>query len=236
MAAFLTSVRYNAWILPALLAIPAAGALLVLALGRGDEVAARRSARAVALVVFLIEFVVSAGLWWSYDPAVAGWQAVVRTSWIPSWGTQFYVGVDGISLMTVLLTTLTMPLAVLGSWTSIRVRAPAYYALLLVLTTGLVGVFVALDLFLFYVMWEIVLVPMYFIIGVWGGERRIYASIKFFIYTMVGSLLMLVGIVYLGIKAGQATGGMNFAYDDVLNTVRVGGQAALWLFGAFTLR
>jgi NADH-quinone oxidoreductase subunit M len=124
---------------------------------------------------------------------------------------------------------------VLGSWTSIRVRAPAYYALLLVLTTGLVGVFVALDLFLFYVMWEIVLVPMYFIIGIWGGERRLYASIKFFIYTMVGSLLMLVGIVYLGIQAAGPAGGLNFSYDDVLNTVRVTGTAALWLFGAFFL-
>src|SRR5919199_4649754 len=144
MAAFLTSVRYNAWILPALLAIPAVGALLVLALGRGDEVAARRSARVVALVVFLVEFVVSAGLWWSYDPAVAGWQAVVRTSWIPSWGTQFYVGVDGISLMMVLLTTFTMPLAVLGSWTGVRVKLRSYYALLMILTTGMLGTFVAL--------------------------------------------------------------------------------------------
>src|SRR5919202_1288018 len=228
MAAFLSSVRYDAWILPALIAIPAVGALLVLALARGDELAKRRSARAIALVVFLLEFVLSAGLWWSYDPGVAGWQAVVRAPWIPSWGTQFYVGLDGISLMMVLLTTLTMPLAVLGSWTSIRVRAPGYYALLLILTTGLVGVFVALDLFLFYVMWEIVLVPMYFIIGIWGGERRLYASIKFFIYTMVGSLLMLVGIVYLGIKAAGPVGGLNFAYDDVLNTVRVTGTAALW--------
>src|SRR5919202_4150296 len=227
MAAFLSSVRYDAWILPALIAIPAVGALLVLALARGDELAKRRSARAIALVVFLLEFVLSAGLWWSYDPAVAGWQAVVRTSWIPSWGTQFYVGVDGISLMMVLLTTFTMPLAVLGSWTSIRVRAPAYYALLLVLTTGLVGVFVALDLFLFYVMWEIVLVPMYFIIGIWGGERRLYASIKFFIYTMVGSLLMLVAILYLW----NAAGGTTFSYDTLLGSARVGQRAALWLFG-----
>ena len=107
--------------------------------------------------------------------------------------------------MMVLLTTLLMPLAILGGWTSIRKKVHAYHALMLLLTTGMLGVFVALDLFLFYVMWEVMLIPMYFIIGIWGGERRIYASMKFFIYTMAGSLLMLVAIVYLGFQAG--TGG-----------------------------
>ena len=119
-------------------------------------------------------------------------------AWIPSWGIRFTLGVDGIAVMMILLTTFIMLLAVGGSWTSIRARTHSYYALLLVLTTGMLGVFMALDLFLFYVMWEVMLVPMYFIVGIWGGDRRIYASIKFFIYTMVGSLLMLVAIVYLG--------------------------------------
>src|SRR5688500_9637602 len=119
-------------------------------------------------------------------------------TWIPDWGVRFSLGIDGIALMMILLTTFTMPLAVLGSWTGIRTKPRAYYALLLVLTSGLLGVFMARDLFLFYVFWEIALVPMYFIVGIWGGERRIYASIKFFIYTMFGSLLMLVGIVWLG--------------------------------------
>jgi NADH-quinone oxidoreductase subunit M len=115
----------------------------------------------------------------------------------------------------------------------VRSKPHAYYALMLLLTTGMLGVFVARDLFLFYTMWEIMLVPMYFIIGIWGGERRLYASIKFFIYTMVGSLLMLVAILYLGATAGGATGGFDFAYESVLDRARYGGTPALWLFGAF---
>ncbi len=146
----------------------------------------------MALVMFAIEFVVSLGLWWSFDPSVAAWQSVVDWSWIPSWGIRFTLGVDGIAVMMILLTTFIMVLAVGGSWTSIRARSHSYYALMLILTTGMLGVFMALDLFLFYVMWEVMLVPMYFIVGIWGGDRRIYASIKFFLYTMVGSMLMLV--------------------------------------------
>ena len=105
--------------------------------------------------------------------------------------------------MMILLTTFVMLLAVGGSWTSIRSRSHSYYALMLILTTGMLGVFMALDLFLFYVMWEVMLVPMYFIVGVWGGDRRIYASIKFFLYTMVGSMLMLAAIVYLGLVGAR---------------------------------
>ena len=137
----------------------------------------------------------------------AAWQSVVDWPWIPSWGIRFTLGVDGIAVMMILLTTFIMLLAVGGSWTSIRARTHSYYALLLVLTTGMLGVFMALDLFLFYVMWEVMLVPMYFIVGIWGGDRRIYASIKFFIYTMVGSLLMLVAIVYLGLSARESGDG-----------------------------
>src|SRR5216683_5336028 len=161
--------------------------------------AANRTARIIALTFFIVEFIVSAGLWWSFDPSVPGWQAAVDTSWIPMWGVRFTLGVDGIALMMVLLTTFIMPLSVLGSWTSIRTKTRSYYALLLILTTGMLGVFLARDLFLFYVMWDVMLVPMYFIIGIWGGERRIYASIKFFIYTFLPSLLMLIAIIYLGL-------------------------------------
>ncbi|OYV67198.1 MAG: hypothetical protein B7Z72_10040 [Gemmatimonadetes bacterium 21-71-4] len=117
-----------------------------------------------------------------------------------------------------------------------RKRTHTYYALLLLLTTGMLGVFMALDLFLFYVMWEVMLVPMYFIIGVWGGERRIYASLKFFLYTMVGSMLMLVAIVYLGIAArSRLTGIPNFNYDVIIQTAKVSPTVAFWLFGAFFL-
>src|SRR5205823_4931576 len=155
---------------------------------------------------------------------------------IPSWGIRFTLGVDGIAVMMVLLTTFIMLLAVGGSWTSIRARTHSYYALLLVLTTGMLGVFIALDLFLFYVMWEVMLIPMYFIVGIWGGDRRIYASIKFFIYTMVGSMLMLAAIVYLGLQTRSAVTGLpNFNYDYVLANAAITPSAAKWLFGAFFL-
>ena len=244
MTAYLNSIGYQHWILPALLLIPLVGAALIWAQGAmisvppGDEVAsgAARSPRTLALLTFLAEFVVSLGLWWSFNPDDSGWQSIVNLPWIPSWGVRFSVGVDGIAVMMILLTTFIMLLAVGGSWTSIRTRAHSYYALMLVLTTGMLGVFVALDLFLFYVMWEVMLVPMYFIIGIWGGERRIYASIKFFIYTMVGSLLMLVAILYLGLASrNPETGIPVFAYDYVLQHAAVTQHAALWLFGAFFL-
>ena len=260
MNALLGSIGYDGWILPALLVIPLVGTLLIWlqgALAGPDEHRARvattgaaagdvvvvedvdtggGAARQIAFWTLLIEFIVSAGLWWSFDPAVSGWQAVVDQPWIDMWNARFSLGIDGISLMMILLTTLIMPLAVLGSWTSIRRKQHAYYALLLILTTGMLGVFMALDLLLFYVMWEVMLVPMYFIIGIWGGERRIYASLKFFIYTMLGSLLMLVAIVYL-YQAGEnpMTGRGNFSYDHLLSTARVSHTAGLWLFGAFFL-
>jgi NADH-quinone oxidoreductase subunit M len=244
MIDFLSSIGYERWILPMLLAIPVIGAVGIwihAATGPSsvvgeDEVASGRASapRTIALFTFAIEFVVSLGLWWSLDPASAEWHARVTREWIPGWGAAFDVGIDGIALMMILLTTFIMLLSVLGSWTSIRKKTHSYYALLLVLTTGMLGVFVSLDLFLFYVMWEVMLVPMYFIVGIWGGERRIYASLKFFIYTMAGSLLMLVAIVYLGLSvADPQTGTPNFSYDYLVQNVRIGGSTALWLFGAF---
>ena len=216
MRDLLASIDYNGWILPALLIVPLLGALVLYLVpargGDGDEHRATGVMRTLTLAIFIVEFVLSIGLWWSFEIGVADWQAVVDLPWIPDWGARFTVGVDGISLFMVLLTTLIMPLAVLGSWTSIRMKARSYYALLLVLTTGMIGVFVSLDLLLFYLMWEVMLVPMYFIIGIWGGERRIYASLKFFIYTMVGSLLMLVAILYLW----NQSGGTTFNYDQIL--------------------
>jgi NADH-quinone oxidoreductase subunit M len=193
-------------------------------------------ARWIAFGVLALEFVLSLGLWWSFDPAATGWQAVVDRGWIPNWNARFTVGIDGVALVMILLTTFLMPLSVLGSWTGIRRKEHAYFALLLVLTTGMLGVFMALDLLLFYVMWEVMLVPMYFIIGIWGGERRIYASLKFFIYTMLGSLLMLVAIIWL-YQAGTSpmTGASSFSYDYLLRVGAPEGRAALWLFGAFFL-
>jgi NADH-quinone oxidoreductase subunit M len=242
MREFLLSVGYDRWILPALLLIPLVGAVAVMAGGRAaegeDEVlsGAAKRPRSLATIFFAIEFVLSAGLWWAFDPAVPGWQQRFDVAWIPSWGTRFTIGLDGIAMMMVLLTTFIMLLSSVASWTSVRQKTSSYYALLLVLTTGMLGVFMALDLFLFYVMWEVMLVPMYFIVGIWGGQRRIYASLKFFIYTMVGSLLMLVGIIYLGLAAKDPLATVpNFSYDAIMATAHVTPTAAMWLFGAFFL-
>jgi len=241
MVDFLTRINYNAWVLPALLLIPLVGSLLLWAHGArfaGIDDADQRGgagARSIAFWTLVIEFIVSAGLWWTFIPSSAGWQAGVDYAWIPSWGVRFSLGVDGISLMLILLTTFTMPLAVLGGWTSIKTKVHAYLALLLILTTGMLGVFLARDLFLFYVAWEVMLVPMYFIIGIWGGERRTYASIKFFIYTMVGSLLMLVAIIYLGVHNADVNGIPNFSYDALVASGTLAPKVALWLFGAFFL-
>ena len=241
MTDFLNGIHYNSWILPALLIIPLVGTLLVWAHGASrsslaDADANAGPARQITVWTLILEFIVSCGLWWSFVPGVAGWQAGVDIAWIPAWGVRFSLGIDGISLMLVLLTTLTMPLAVLGGWTSIKTKIHAYLALLLILTSGMLGVFLARDLFLFYVTWEVMLIPMYFIIGIWGGQRRIYASLKFFIYTMLGSLLMLVAIIYLGLhNRDLMTGIPNFSYDAMLASGALTPKTALWLFGAFFL-
>ncbi|HEX9611572.1 MAG TPA: NADH-quinone oxidoreductase subunit M [Gemmatimonadales bacterium] len=218
---------YARWVLTALLAWPLVAAALVLLVP-----AAR--AKHVALAASLVEFGLSVPLWWAFSPE-AGMQFVADAAWIPAWGVRYTVGVDGISLFMVLLTTFLMPLSVLGSWSYITTRESGFYALLLVLTTGMLGVFIALDLFFFYVMWEVMLIPMYFIIGVWGGENRLYAAIKFFIYTMFGSLLMLVAILVLYVHVGRATGTYSFAYLHLLGNLGDLGSLAWWLFGAFFL-
>jgi NADH-quinone oxidoreductase subunit M len=242
MSDFLNSVGYNGWILPVLLALPVLGAVVIWAQqiagsgGDSDTDAGAMFARRIAFWTLVLEFVVSLGLWWTFDPHSSGWQAAVDYRWIEQWGSRFSLGVDGISLMMVLLTTFLMPLAILAGWTSVKTKVHTYHALMLVLTTGMLGVFVARDLFLFYVFWEIMLVPMYFIIGIWGGERRIYASIKFFIYTMVGSMLMLVAILWLGVhSADPTTGRLDFAYDHILQSGAIPFGSALLLFGAFFL-
>jgi NADH-quinone oxidoreductase subunit M len=218
---------YATWVLTALLAWP----LLAGAIGM---LVPSRMAKYAALVASLIEFAISVPLWWTFIPGTS-MQFVADHTWITAWGIRYTVGVDGISLFLVLLTTFLMPLSILGSWSYITKRENGFYALLLVLTTGMIGVFVALDLFFFYVMWEVMLIPMYFIIGVWGGENRLYAAIKFFIYTFFGSLLMLVAILVLYLHAGRETGVYSFGYMHLLSHVGTLGSIAWWLFAAFFL-
>ncbi|HEY2850644.1 MAG TPA: NADH-quinone oxidoreductase subunit M [Gemmatimonadaceae bacterium] len=237
MNSFLTTLHYNDWILPVLLAIPLAGAVVVWLHGQmAHDAQAEGSVRAVrrlVLAIFLVEAVVSLGLWWSVDTTTVQWQAYFSRYWIPMWGMKFTLGIDGISLLLILMTTLLMPLAVLGGWTSIREKVHSYFACLLVLMTGMLGVFMSLDLMLFFVMWELMLVPMFLIIGVWGGQRRMYASLKFFIYTMLGSMPMLAAIIYIGVKTGDAAGHPSFSYDYIMAHASFSAPQTLWLFAAF---
>ncbi|HYL54586.1 MAG TPA: NADH-quinone oxidoreductase subunit M [Gemmatimonadales bacterium] len=218
---------YRQWVLTALIAWP-------LIAGAGVLLAPTRWAKHLAFVASLIEFGLSVPLWWMFVPE-GGVQFMLDAPWIQNWGIHYTVGVDGISLFMVLLTTFLVPLSVLGSYNYITTRERGFYSLLLVLTSGMIGVFVSLDLFLFYVMWELMLIPMYFIIGVWGGERRLYAAIKFFIYTFFGSLLMLAAILVLVHVVGQRTGVYSFAYSHLVSHIGGLGSLAFWLFGAFAL-
>lgn len=227
MTAMLDSIGYAGWALHALIWLPILGLGLVLWADEGK-------AKHIALWWSLAVFVLSLGLWWAFEPGVGAMQLESRIPWIPAWGVSYSLGVDGISLFMVLLTTFTTPLAILGSFNYIKKRERAFYALMLLLEAGVVGVFCATDLFLFYVFFELTLVPMYFIVGIWGGERRIYAAIKFFLYTAFGSLLMLVGILYIFFKAKSLLGVPTFAYADLLQ-VPLSGKEQLWLFSAFAL-
>ncbi|WP_420457332.1 complex I subunit 4 family protein [Rubrivirga sp.] len=223
--------------LPGLLSLviflPALGALLLLALPSVDAI------RWGALGVTVATFVVSLGLWLGFDPAVstaAGPQLATRLPWFGAVDITYFVGVDGLNLLLILLTTLLGPIIVLSSWTYIGKAHKGYYALMLLLETGVLGVFASFDVFLFYIFFELTLIPMVFIIGIWGGEDRIYAAIKFVIYTLVGSLLMLVGILWLGFAAGDAVNSGVFTtdwYKLVQFGVPLGSQ--MWLFGLFGL-
>ena len=215
--------------LSALLAIPVIGAGLLL-------LVPRRSSRALfsaALIVSAVNFLWSVKIFGAFDGSSGKMQFVERIPWMPSFGIEYIVGIDGISLFLVLLTTLLMPIAILASW-SVKDRVKEYLIFMLLLETGMLGAFVALDLFLFYVFWEVMLVPMYFLIGVWGGTRRVYAALKFVIYTMAGSLLMLVAIIYLATRYAQEQQALTF---DLLKlyTLHLPVEQQTWLFLAFAL-
>ena len=225
--AFLEAIGYGSWVLHFLLWFPLVGTAVVMLGPKG-------SAKELALAFAVVEFLVSIPLWFGFNSATAAMQYTTAIPWIEEWGIFYRVGIDGISVLLVLLSTFLMPLAILGSFRYIADRQRTFYGMMLLLMTGIIGVFVALDLFLFFVFWELMLVPMYFIIGVWGGERRVYAAIKFFLYTAFGSLLMLVAILYLFFKYRTLTGGASFAYVDLLQ-VPLTFREQFWLFSAFAL-
>ncbi len=216
--------------LSAILLFPLLGAALVGGIPGSNRTAIRQATLAVTVLHFLIAL----PLWWLYDPSGPAFQFVERVPWIPALGVDYHLGVDGVSVLLILLTLVLTPLAVLGSWRYVDEHVKEFHLLLLVLTTGMLGVFVSLDLFLFYVFWEVMLVPMYFIIGVWGGERRIYAAVKFFLYTFVGGLLMLVAILALYFYQHDVTGAWSYALSDFMALHPPAGLQ-LWLFIAFGL-
>ncbi len=213
--------------------MPAVGALLILFYNRQHV----RSIRIFALIITLLTFVFSLHLVAHFDSSNPDFQFGLKIPWIASLGVDYSMGVDGISVFLILLTTLLSPLAILASW-SIDRRLKEYFVFMLLLETGMIGVFASLDFFLFYVFWEVMLVPMYFLIGVWGGERRIYAAMKFMLYTMIGSVLMLVAIIALYIIHGDATGTFTFSYPQIQSALASGRLVLspaleLWLFLAF---
>ena len=176
--------------------LPLIGVLFIL-LVRGDEETVARNARYTAIWTSSATFIVSLFLWINFDNTTADFQFVEKIEWIPGFSTSYHVGVDGISIFFVLLSTALTPICVLASWKSITKRVREYMIAFLILETMMIGTFVALDFLLFYIFFEGVLIPMFIIIGVWGGERRVYSAFKFFLYTLAGSVLLLVAILVL---------------------------------------
>ncbi len=213
--------------------LPLVGALLILLLARGDRESEARSARMVALWTSGITFVVSLFLWFGFEPSTADFQFVEEQPWFPEFDIAYRVGIDGISLFFVLLSTFLTPICVLASWDAIRERVKEYMIAFLVLETFMVGMFCALDFFAFYVFFEGVLIPMFLIIGVWGGGRRIYAAFKFFLYTFLGSVLMLIALLAMYWEVGSASipDALNHAFDPEMQTY-------LWLafFASFAVK
>ncbi len=215
------------WVLSLLLILPLAGSAACL-------IVREEQSRHVAMFTSVVAFLVSLPLFWTFRSGTAAIQNYVSVPWIEAWGIGYTVGIDGISLLMVLLTTFVTPLAILGSYTYIQQRQRAYYAMLLLLLAAMIGVFVSLDLFLFFLFWEIMLIPMYFIIGVWGGKRKIYAAVKFFLFTAIGSLLMLVAIVVIVFLYYRQFGVITFAYNDLVQ-LPIARDLQVVLFSAFAL-
>ena len=213
--------------------VPLAGAVLLLLVGNADG---RRNGlvRWLALAFSLAAFAVTLGLWIWFDPASADFQFVERVPWIPAFGIDYYLGIDGISLLLVVLTGFLTPIALLSSWVGVDHKVKEFAVFILALEAAMIGVFISLDLFLFYVFWDAMLIPMYFLIGIWGYDQRIYAAVKFMLYTMAGSVLMLIAILGLAYLHSEATGSYTF---DLLKlyTLDIAPETQRWFFLAFAL-
>ncbi len=213
-------------ILSSILFIPLVGAVLLLFVNKRAETAIKWIANAFAMLGFLA----SVPLWFWFRPSDPAFQFVERMPWIPSIGAEYFLGVDGFSTLMVLLTTLMGVIAILSSWTAIKERVKEFYIFMLVLQTGMLGAFISLDFLLFFLFWEVMLVPMYFLIGIWGSDRRLYSAIKFFLYTLVGSVVMLLGILALYFHNGATT------FDITLfQKMSVPYNLQWWVFLAFFL-
>ncbi len=185
--------------------------------------------RIFTLLVTIIDFIISVVLFIKFDPDIAGMQFVVKKEWIKSLGISYYLGVDGINLLLVMLTTFFGPIVILSTRNAINKEVKKFMIFYLMLQAGILGVFLSLDLILFYIFWEAMLVPMYFIIGVWGGPRRVYATVKFFLFTMFGGVLMLIGILVLYFKAGLNS----FDLVEIIREIDLPLNYQMWLFLAF---
>ena len=217
-------------LLSLILFTPLAGAVLLLFVKKDSEDTIRWIANAVAALGFLV----SLPLWFWLDQATPDWQFVERHDWIPSIGAQYHLGVDGFSALLILLATLMGFIAILSSWTAITTRVKEYYIFLLVLQSGMIGAFVALDFLLFFLFWEVMLVPMYFLIGIWGSANRLYSAIKFFLFTLVGSVVMLLGILAVYFYHHEVTGVYSFDITR-FHELNMPFDLQWWVFLAFFL-
>src|ERR1700720_3445850 len=210
---------------------PLVGALILLLVDKRNE----NAIRWVANIVAFVGFVISVPLWFWYNPSNADFQLAERAPWIRSVGADYYLGVDGLSTLLILLTTMMGSIAVLSSWTAITERVKEYYIFLLVLQTGMLGAFMSLDFLLFFLFWEVMLVPMYFLIGIWGSANRLYSAIKFFLYPLVGSVVMLLGILALYFYYHSVTGVYSFDVTEFHKLTNVPYNLQWWVFLAFFL-
>ena len=189
----------NNFLLTSLLLVPIFGSIIILFLSKSQEKLIKWFGLSISLIVFIVSLMV----YYHFDSSKSGFQMLHQVIWVKSLNISYMVGIDGLSLLLILLTAFLTPITLFSSWNSIKDKVKQFTFFMLFLEVGMLGVFLSLDLFLFYIFWEVMLIPMYFIIGIWGGKERIYASVKFFIYTMAGSLIMLVAIIWLGLYAGS---------------------------------